>query len=153
MEHRIVGPGPYRATKLVSERAGGPAMPRPGRRPHPGPSSLLPGRPGLGLEAGRVSAGVAVFWKMPKDRLTRLGAQPVGGGRSFDPETMTGFSVFMAPPDWKRPEDQGDTRHPALFVLGSPARRREGKGPARDRRAIRPCAAPLTAVRQGVSPA
>lgn len=61
MEHRIVGPGPYRATKLVSERAGGPAMPRPGRRPHPGPSSLLPGRPGLGLEAGRVSAGAAVF--------------------------------------------------------------------------------------------
>lgn len=53
MEHRIVGPGPYRATKLVSDHAGAGRS----RRPRTGQSSPLQGWRGPGLEAGHISAG------------------------------------------------------------------------------------------------
>lgn len=85
----------------------GEARPRPECGLRTRQSSLLQGRPGPGLEAGHVSGRAAVFWTTLKVRLTGPGAQPVQGGRSFDPETLAGFSPINGASLFKAPGRPG----------------------------------------------
>lgn len=87
--------------------AAGPAISGPGRRPRTGQSSPLQGWRGATVKAVPVLAPAAVLWTTLKERLAGSGAQHVGGGCSFVPETLALFSAVSDAFRFKAPERPG----------------------------------------------
>ena len=115
MDHRIVGPGPYRATKLVSEHEGPWAMPPAPRFPRrPADCALLSlcfsgaGRPcfGGGTCLGR---GSRLRTEL-KERITGPARSPGSPGSSFVTQASAVFCQFEEP---VRP---GDPLHPCFSL-------------------------------------
>lgn len=99
MEHRIVGPGPYRATKLVSERVRAGRTPRHRHRRDPDGAHPL----GSAGAAGRASAGVAAPHPAPQpaDQARRQllqGGMDLHGAFSLNGKRTPGDGVPLCPP-------------------------------------------------------